>query len=231
MSIRDLTIDQWSETVTENLPTDGTFIGRDLAKHIRNFKSIVRSESLDKEFETQSYSTATAVSLGAGLGLITIVGEGDLTGLLTPMRKIRLTVSGVPIYVSVDAAVYDGGSDTTTVGVVELSSAVAEVDYEVALGPPIPGASCLPGYYESGQVTITGAATTATVTFAAAGQRDDDLVYFVKTQIVSATGAAPSDIVTAITKSATGFDITIKAAPTGILATVINWSAFFGGMP
>ena len=43
MSIRDLTIDQWSETVTENLPTDGTTIGRVLAKHNRRFKRSVLS--------------------------------------------------------------------------------------------------------------------------------------------------------------------------------------------
>lgn len=225
MSIRDLTINQWSETVTENLPTDGTFIGRDLAKHIRNFKSIVRSESLDKEFETQSYSTATAVSLGGGLGLITIVGEGDLTGIFTPMRKIRLSASGVPIYVSVDAAVYDGGSDTTTVGVVELTSAVAEVEYAVALGTPIPGASCLPQVYDSGQITITGASTSGTAIFSVSG-----MMYFAKTQVVSASGGSPSDVVTRIVKSAGSMDIHIKAAPGGVDTTVINWSVF-KGMP
>ena len=229
MSIRDLTIDQWSETVTENLPTDGTFIGRDLAKHIRNFKSIVRSESLDKEFEVQSYSTATAVSLGGGLGLITIVGEGNLTGVFTPMRKIRLSAGGVPIYVSVDSSIYDGGSDTTTVGVVELTSAVAEVDYAVALGTPIPGASCLPAYFESGQVTISDAATSATGTFVS-NEASDDTLYFVKTQVVSATGASPSDVVTEITKGALGVTITIKAAPGVGNSTVINW-AIFRGMP
>lgn len=225
MSLRDLTIDSWSETVTENLPTDGTFISRDLAKHIRNFKSIVRGESLDKEFETQSFSTTTATSLGGGLGLLTFVGEGDLTGILTPMRKIRLTASGVSIYVSVDSSIYDGGSDTTTVGVIELSSAIADdITYAVALGTPIPGATCLPLVYDSGQITISGASTSGTAVFAL----PVGLLYFAKTQVVSASAGAPSDIVTRIVKAAGSMDIHIKSAPGGSDSTVINWSVFLG---
>ena len=56
------------------------------------------------------------------------------------------------------------------------------------------------------------------------------MMYFAKTQVVSASGGSPSDVVTRIVKSAGSMDIHIKAAPGGADTTVINWSVF-KGMP
>lgn len=225
----DISIRRWSTTASENSPTDGEFIGRNLARQWRNIKSIARGESLDKEFEKSGYITATSSSGGSGAGTITIVGEGNLTTTFTTGRKLRLTptAGGDAIYVAVDASSYSGGSDTTMVTVIELTDTLGtNVEYDIDLGVVNPDASCLPAVYESGQVTITDPATSATATFSDAGLRRSDLMYFAKTQVVSCSGAAPADIVTRVVKSAGSMEIHIKAAPGGGNNTVIDWQVF-----
>lgn len=230
MAVRDTDIRDWSTTAASNKPTDGTYIGRDLSKQWRNIKSVARVESLDKEFEKTGYVTTTSVHFAAGIGVFTVVGEGDLTGTFSTMRKLRLTEEGGdPIYVGVDSCSYNGGTDTNTLVVLELTAELGSGPYLIDVGTPNPGASCLPMYHESGSLTIADAATSGTVTFStfATGA---DLFYFAKATVVSATGVSPSDFVTRIVKSAGSMDIHIKAAPGVGNSTVIAWGVF-RGMP
>ena len=88
MSIRALTINQWSETVTENLPTDGTFIGRDLAKHIRNFK-VNQTEQLAAGSERLLISAANVAEVdGAGLQLLAALSNMDQSWQLVEPSKV-----------------------------------------------------------------------------------------------------------------------------------------------
>jgi hypothetical protein len=227
MAIPDTDIITWSTVESENKPTDATFIGRNLARQWRNIKSIEREESLDKEFEKTGYLTAAAGSIGSGAAVITIVGEGDLTDIITVRRKMRLTpvAGGDATYVSVGAITYNGGTDTNSIALIELTDTVGSEEYEVDLGVVNPEQSCFPQAYDEGQVVITDPATSAVATFAN-GVRGLDLSYFVKTIVVSSTGASPSDVVTRIEKDVDEMTIHIKAAPGGGFATTINWAIF-----
>lgn len=230
MAVRDTDIRDWSTTAASNKPTDGTYIGRDLAKQWRNIKSVVRVESLDKEFEKTGYVTTTSVHFAAGVGVFSVVGVGDQTATFTAMRKLRLTEEGGdPIYVGVVSCSYNGGTDTNTLVVNELTAELGAGPYLIDVGVPNPDASCLPMFHESGSLTIADAAESGTVTFTnfATGA---DLFYFAKATVISASGAPPSDIVTRVVKSAGSMNIHIKAAPGAGNSTVIGWGVF-RGMP
>jgi len=231
--ITDISIRRWYPAGGDNGPTDGEFIGRNLGRQWRNIKSIARGESLDKEFEPTAFVTASSVSAGSGAGTITVTGEGDLSAIFTTRRKLRLApqAGDDSIYAAVQSVSYSGGTDTNTVTLNELTDTIGtNVVYDIDLGVVDPDVSCLPGVHEYGEVTISGAASSATASFSGPMLRSGDAFYFVKTQIVSSTGSTPSDIVERVVKDVGAFDIFLKAAPGGGNSTVVAWQAF-RGMP
>lgn len=228
--ITDTDIRRWYVDAADNGPTDGEFIGRNLGRQWRNIKSIARIESLDKEFEKRAWVTATSSTSGGGNGTITITGQGNLSSTLSARRKLRLSPQsgGDAIYAAVQSVSYNGGSDTNTVTLIELTDTIGtNVAYDIDLGVVHPGSSCLPGVHEYGEVTISGASTSGTASFTGAMRRgNSNAFYFVKTQIVSSDAGAPSDIVTRIVKGQVSFDIHLKSAPGVGNNTVVAWQAF-----
>lgn len=74
----------------------------------------------------------------------------------------------------------------------------------------------------SGIVNISGAATTASVTFSPA---EDDKLYSVGLTVVDSAGAPATKSAKANTLATTGFGIALDAAPAGVTAVDVHWTA------
>lgn len=74
-----------------------------------------------------------------------------------------------------------------------------------------------------GTVTVTGAATTGTATLGLA-QPDASYSVFLTASTVSGAPAASSTVVRSISKTTTGFTVTVQAAPGGATSVTLNYA-------
>ena len=94
MAVNDTTITDWEVTRDANDPKSSSRIGSDLAKGLRNIKSVYRRDvSLNKGWLILNPSTSvTTTPVLPGVYLFTLTGEW--TSYLTNGRKVRLTRPG-----------------------------------------------------------------------------------------------------------------------------------------
>jgi hypothetical protein len=219
MALRDDDISDWFTTASENPPEDGTLIGRDLADQFRNYKSNVRSESLNKQWQKLNYLVETT-STGATFTIAFDAEAGDMTGYFTETRKVRLVkTSGVgSVYCGVISASF---TSSTSVILIALDGAVTnQTEYSVAVGTEDPEGSHLPAYGQAATLTISGANTNGTVTL---DRAEADTAYFVKTTLISTNSAVSgANVVIGLDKTVTDFVVHLAAAPGGSTETVIG---------
>lgn len=222
MSIRDTDITDWSTVSAENAPTDGTYIGGDLAGQFRNIKSVARSESLEKEFIKTGYITAGATA-GTPAQISFYSSEGDLTGTFTDRRKVRLRPSDGSddwVYCAVVASSY---ISSTTVTLVNLSGTVASsTEYFVDVGVDYPTKCPLPLWTQSGTVAFVNTNTSVTASFT---HSEPDTDYFPKLTVISSDSTnAGATVVSDISKSRTGLSLTTNQEPGASKTVVFGWT-------
>lgn len=223
MSVRDIAIEDWSETITDNPPSDGTFVRSDLAVQWQNAKAIIRDQSLELDWIRTGWVTASAINSGSGLSQIAFAADlGDLTDQFPVMRKIRLRPSsgiGTTIYAAVVSSLFGGTTSVIMAALVGLAS--SSIEYRVDLGFDMPDSEALPLYGQEGSVTITDPDQTAVATF---DHKEPDKDYFVKVTVIESTsGVNGSGFIATIVKAKTGVTIGLAAVPTGG-HTVVGWS-------
>lgn len=220
MAVRDTDISDWSTTTADNLPEDGTLIGRDLSDQFRNIKSVVRSESLNKQWMKLS-DLITTTSSSARFTAQFETTAGDLTAYFPDSRKVRLISldETATIYCGVIASTY--ALSRTSMTLIALDGAVENAtEYQVAIGTEDPSKSHLPTYAQETTVTISGANTSGAATFT---RTEPDTSYFVKTTVISCNSAtAGANVVKSTTKNSANCVIGLAAAPGGATQTVIG---------
>lgn len=220
MALRDDDISDWSTTAASNPPEDGTLIGRNLSDQFRNLKSVVRSESLNKQWIKLS-DTVTTTSASARFTAAFATTAGNLTAYFPVSRKVRLIPTGGSAGTIYGGIIGSSYTSFTSITVIALDGApVNSTEYSVSIGTEDPGKTHLPIYGQEGTLTISGTSTNGTLTF---GRVEPDTAYFVKTTIISTnSGVAGADIVTGLTKSTANCVISLAAAPGGSTETVIG---------
>ncbi len=222
MAIRDTDITDWSITAAENLPTDGTYIGGDLAGQFRNIKSIFRSESLDKEFQKTGYVTAGATA-GTPALISFFADDGDLTATFTAQRKVRLRPSDGSDSWVYCAVLSSSFSSTTSVTLVNLSGTVASsTEYFVDVGTEQPAYSPIPLFTQSGTVTFVDSNTSKIVLFS---HVEPDDGYFPKLTVISSDSTtAGALVVDGISKSDDRMIVSTNGSPGAGKTVVFGWT-------
>jgi len=228
MALSDIEITQWSTDAAGNPPSDGALIGRNhLAGQFRNLKSVVRQQSLEKQWQrTGMLGFGQVNTLETGSAILAIVG--DVAAQFTPRRKVRLRPasgagSATYVYAGVRNATYDGAAFTIIELPLVSGSFVDDLDYLVDFGTEDPAAPSLPFFAETGRLTIEGEDDSGFALFRSLpGALADN--YFFKAMVVSTTSNdANATIITGISKLAAGATITLRAAPGANNNTVISW--------
>jgi len=226
MAITDTETRYWDIIAASNLPTGGSFINRDLPRQWRNIKSNVRIESLDKEFEKRKEQPVTVVHSGGGVASMAFaVSLGNLTSIFTVKRKLRFTpvAGGTPTYCAVTSSVF---TTSTAVVLAEMSGALATGGaYVIDVGIDDPTFPSLPGFTQSGSITIADAASSGVASFGR-GEPWNDLDYFARATVLSVVGVPTGGqaLVTGITKGLTSMVIVLGAAPGVGNSTVLGWT-------
>lgn len=222
MAIRDTDITDWSTTTAENPPTDGTYIGGDLAGQFRNIKSISRAESLEKEFIKTGYITANATA-GSPALISFFSSDGDLTSTFTAGRKVRLRPSDGSDSWVFAGVLQSSYISSTSVHLDNLSGTVASsTEYFVDVGIEHPTKNPLPRWTQSGTTTFVNSNTSVTTSLTHA---EPDTDYFIKvTPISSDSTTSGATVVKDVTKNRTSIVLATYASPGAAKTVVFGWT-------
>ena len=219
--IPDVHITDWFIDSTLNPPTDGTYIGSDMPRQLRNIKSIVREEYGDR------WQAFPLEPTWVDADTVSFVNDGTTSGFPIPIFPgwaIRFhSESGVLSY---------GYATNVTVGT--PTTVDVEMTQGVIPNPPVRmDIGQIPesrAYYELGRhgtFTISGTASSATVTFASLALPPmPRALYQVLVVATSITGTPPYNALfpQAVTPATTNFVAGLQAAPGAGNSVTFDWA-------
>lgn len=218
----DANLPQSGDPIPE--PVDGTY---DVGAVLRDSKAVTRMESLNRQWEPDAIGSVTALTTTT----FKATGDYRTTYPLGTAVKIELASSDI-VYSWIVGVSYAAGETTWEVASAVVAGPILCVTFsgllpgssfarESATYPANTGGPFPWRVTQRGEFQITDPATTVTVEFLYA---EPDTSYLPMVQPISqAGGAAPNGAfrITDITRTTTGFSMTIDAAPAP--ATSMLW--------
>jgi hypothetical protein len=222
--IPDVHITDWHVDPTQNVPTDGTFVGTDMPRQIRNIKSIVREEYQDRWEalpQVPTYVDATS---------FTVPNDGETTGFPLPSfggfaMRFHAGIGTISYGYAKGVTL---GTPTTVVVVMTqgvLPTTLARVDMGM-----IPESRAYHELGRRGTFTISGTAVSANVTFASIAMPPMPRAnYQVMATLTDVTGTPPLSawIVQDILTTKVSFQADLQAPPGAGASVKFDWAIVF----
>jgi hypothetical protein len=221
--IPDVHITDWFVDPDDNPPTDGTYVGDDLPRQLRNLKSISREQYNDR------WEPFPLMPTKVDADTISFPNDGDAVGFLLPVGSgwaVRLWAPNGTLSYGYARAVTVG--TPTTVDLVMTTGTIPDQVERMDIGM-IPESRPYHELGRRGQFTVSGTGTTGVITFATVAlppmPRANYHVILTATGFTGAPGL-PAFYPLSVSTAVTGFTVTFNAPGAGASITW-DWAILF----